>query len=151
MLSCVSLLFPAGRPKEKPRRFERAWCPAVAGVVRRRDGFAARYGLRFVFYTEGSLDSIKNFAVIPCALTYKRINYAETSQMRLRPQLPQDERESARSEGRLAGASERPSTSFRTVQVPSEAEGRLFVGLPAGKNHNVTIKIVPRSFICSQM
>ena len=57
-----------------------------AGAVRRRDGFAARYGLRLVFYTEGSLDSIKNFAVIPCAHISKRINYAETSQMCLRPQ-----------------------------------------------------------------
>jgi hypothetical protein len=43
-----------------------------AGAVRRRDGFAARYGLQLVFYTEGSLDSIKNFAVIPCAPIFKR-------------------------------------------------------------------------------
>ena len=43
-----------------------------AGVVRHRECFAVRYGLRLVFYTEGSLDSIKNFAVIPCALIFKR-------------------------------------------------------------------------------
>ena len=57
-----------------------------AGAIRRRECFAGRYGLRLVFYTEGSLDSIKNFAVIPCGLIYKRIYDAETSQMRLRPQ-----------------------------------------------------------------
>ena len=57
-----------------------------AGAVRRKECFAGRYGLQLVFYTEGSLDSIKNFAVIPCGLIYKRIYDAETSQMRLRPQ-----------------------------------------------------------------
>ncbi len=62
------------------------------GAVRHRDAFGVRYGLQLVFYTEGSLDSIKNFAVIPCALIFKRINYAETSQMCLRPQPAQGER-----------------------------------------------------------
>ena len=57
-----------------------------AGAIRHRECFAVRKGLRLVFYTEGSLDSIKNFAVISCALIFKRINYAETSQMCLRPQ-----------------------------------------------------------------
>ena len=66
-----------------------------------------RYGLRLVFYTVGSLDSIKNFTVIPCAPISKRISYAETSQMCLKPQPAQGERESARSEGRHAGAYER--------------------------------------------
>ena len=89
-----------------------------AGAVRHRDGFAVRCGLWLVFYTEGSLDSIKNFAVTHCALIFKIINYVETSQMCLRPQSAQGERESARSEaqpflwkgldeGRLAGATER--------------------------------------------
>ena len=64
----------------------RAWCPVQAGAIRHRECFAVRYGLRLVFYTEGSLDSIKNFAVIPCALIFKKTDYAETSQMCLRPQ-----------------------------------------------------------------
>ena len=63
-----------------------------AGAIRHRECFAVRYGLRLVFYTEGSLDSIKNFAIIPCALILKRIYYAETSQMCLRPQPAQGER-----------------------------------------------------------
>ena len=44
----------------------------LGGAIRHRECFAVRYGLRLVFYNEGSLDSIKNFAVIPCALIFKR-------------------------------------------------------------------------------
>ena len=42
-------------------------CLAQAGTIRHRDAFGAHYGLRLVFYAEGSLDGIKNFAVNPCA------------------------------------------------------------------------------------
>jgi hypothetical protein len=44
--------------------------PCAGWGLRHRECFAVRYGLRLVFYTEGSLDSIKNFAVIPCAPIY---------------------------------------------------------------------------------
>ena len=156
--------FPALAGFEKSLvRFERAGCP-VRQAVRRRECFAVRYGLRLVFYTEGSLDSIKNFAVIPCALSIiKNLlcrNLSDAPQAPawlidtyckalaisgwqvLRKASPiragrvsaeslkiSDERETARSEGRHAGTSE-----------------RLFESLPAGKN-KIWIIILPKFLI----
>jgi len=88
------------RPKEKPRRFERARCPLSGWAIRHEiilpsatvyNSFLCRLSLCHSIETR--CNSLRTFAKIFL--------------MCLRPSLTADERESARSEVRHAGADER--------------------------------------------
>ena len=116
-----------------------------AGAVRHRECFAVRYGLRLVFYTEGSLDSIKNFAVIPCALIFKRINYAETSQMCLRPQLAQQTSDPSTGSGFLESRAKPRDENRRGAKVASLGQPSVFSKACQGwlcSICNLTIQII---------